>query len=100
MPRKGPEAKLLKEILKYLKSLGPDVYALKIHGGGWGRTGIPDLWIIARGKLFVFELKSPGEKLTPKQAREAARINRAGCDVHVVDSYEQFLECFFVPDAE
>ena len=100
MSHKGPEAKLLDRVLKYLSSLGPDVYAMKIHGGGWTRSGIPDLWIIANGKLFVFELKAPGEKPTPKQAREIARIKRAGGCVAAVDSYDEFLRLFVIPERE
>ena len=54
-----------------------------------GRRGAPDrVVMLPGGKLIWVEMKSPGQKPEPHQAREHTRLQAVGQDVRVVDSLE------------
>lgn len=52
------------EIVRALRDMGAFVQSIANIG-----DGCPDLLVSFRGKWFVFEVKSPGGKLTPDEAR-------------------------------
>ena len=52
------------EIVAALRGIGAHVQSIANIG-----DGCPDLLVSFRGKWFVFEVKSPGGKLTPDEAR-------------------------------
>ena len=60
--------------------------------GAWVRPthqigqGFPDLLVYARGRLFLIEVKEPGEKLNKLQA---AFLEHCPCEVHVVRTPEE-----------
>lgn len=66
------------------------------HGGiirkaAWiGRRGCPDRFVAfpAGGRHGYVEVKAPGEKLDPHQAREVERLRRAGVSVGVIDNFD------------
>ena len=52
-----------------------------------GRNGAPDRLVLLPGGWLAFvELKAPGKKPEPHQARELARLEVMGQRVHVIDS--------------
>jgi len=53
-----------------------------------GRPGCPDDRVMLPGNCFWAECKAPGEKPTPAQLREHARMRSLGEVVHVIDSFE------------
>lgn len=57
----------------------PDRVVMLPARGSWPLTG-PAIWI---------ELKAPGEKPKPHQAREHERMRKMGQRVEVVDSFER-----------
>lgn len=57
-----------------------------------GRHGAPDRLVMLNGKAIFIELKAPGEKTKPHQAREHERMRRMGQRVEVVDSFERVDE--------
>lgn len=74
------------------------VYAAKAAGGEirkvkWiGRRGAPDRRVMLPGRVpFWVELKAPGEKLEPHQAREHARMKACGEVVRVIDTIREAL---------
>ena len=50
------------EIVDALRSVGAAVQSLAAVG-----RGVPDLLVGFRGKLYLLEVKMPGEKLTPRE---------------------------------
>jgi hypothetical protein len=44
------------------------------------RAGLPDIWILYRGKLTTIELKSKGGRCTPSQRAAREALLRAGAD--------------------
>ena len=54
-----------------------------------GRNGAPDRLVMLNGRTIFIELKRPGEKAKPHQAREHDRMRRMGQQVEVLDSLEQ-----------
>jgi hypothetical protein len=66
------------EIVRALRDMGAFVQSLADVG-----NGCPDLLVSFRGKWFVFEVKSPGGKLTPDEAKWH---NEARASVFVVYS--------------
>ena len=51
------------------------------------RKGAPDRLVMLNGPHFV-ELKAPGKKPDPHQAREHARMCKHGLKVYVIDTLE------------
>ena len=54
-----------------------------------GRNHGPDDLILLPGRSFYAEVKRPGEKPRPGQAREHDRLRAAGITVHVVSTKEE-----------
>lgn len=55
-----------------------------------GRRSVPDRLVSLPYNIIIFvELKAPGKKPTPKQAKDHASRRGLGCDVRVIDSIEQ-----------
>lgn len=57
-----------------------------------GRRGAPDRVVFRPGPAVWIEIKAPGEKVKPHQAREHARMRSMGQRVEVVDSLERVDE--------
>jgi hypothetical protein len=53
-----------------------------------GHKGVPDRIFALNGHVAFVELKAPGEPLREDQAREHAKLRKAGCLVFVIDSKE------------
>lgn len=69
-------------LVERVKALGGEVRKVK-----WiGRRGAPDRLAMMPGATLWIELKAPGEKAQPHQAREHARMRKMGQQVVVVDS--------------
>ena len=68
-----------------VKDLGGEVRKVK-----WiGRRGAPDrVVMLPGGLLYWVELKRPGQKAEPHQAREHERMRGMGQRVLVIDSFE------------
>ena len=82
---------LERDIEKYfvaeVQRLGGEVRKLK-----WiGRANAPDRVVLLHGVYFV-ELKRPGEKPRPAQAREFARMACQGVPVHVLSTFDEVNE--------
>ena len=77
-------------LVKKVRALGGEVRKLR-----WiGRNGAPDRVVMLPGLLLWIELKQPGEKPSPAQAREFERMRNMGQVVTVIDSLELVDEFF------
>ena len=79
------EKEIEKKVCKYAESKGILQYKFvsPVH------RGVPDrLFIIPNGAIFFIEFKRKGEKTTPGQAREHARMRRNNALVWVIDNVE------------
>ena len=65
----------------------PHTYARKTHGGPYS-GGWPDIVGCHAGVLFCIEVKRPGGRATPLQARELDLWRRAGAVADVVTSVD------------
>lgn len=84
------ESQLEAYLVERVKALGGEVRKVK-----WiGRRGAPDRLVMLPYEHVIFntaiwvELKSPGEKPKPHQAREHERLRKMGQRVEVIDSIE------------
>lgn len=78
------ESEIEKYLVKRVQALGGEV-----RKAAWiGRRGAPDRCVMLDGKTIFVELKAPGEKAKPHQAREHERMRKMGQTVVVVDSLE------------
>ena len=87
------ESQLHSEIIEYCISKG----WLYFHGSMAHRTrrtpGEPDLTIVAsEGRVFFVECKAKGGKLSSDQAEVMAWAQKLGHTIHLVYSFEQFLD--------
>lgn len=97
------EAEIETYLVKQVKALGGEVRKVK-----WiGRRGAPDRIVmlpcreiewygpdypVDPDRTIWIELKRPGEKVKPHQAREHDRMRKMGQRVEVVDSFERVDE--------
>lgn len=51
-----------------------------------GRRNAPDQFLVRKGRVYLVELKKPGEKPRIGQQREFQVLRLAGADVRVLDS--------------
>lgn len=88
------ESEIENYLVERVKQLGGEVRKVK-----WiGRRGAPDRlvmlptkypeWMQQKGNAIWVELKAPGEKPKPHQAREHERMRAMGQRVVVIDSVE------------
>lgn len=85
MPR---EANIVAAIVRVAKARG--WWVMKIHGGPYQLSGVPDLLLLKHGRAMFMEVKQPGCKPTLIQQKRMSEIERDGGAVcHVVTSKEQ-----------
>ena len=85
------ESSIVAAIVRVAKADG--WWVMKIHGGPYQLAGVPDLLLLKNGNAMFMEVKQPGKKPTPLQARRMAEIEReGGAACHVVTSKEQARE--------
>jgi|SRR5688500_6465439 len=84
-----PESRLQKRIRETLEATFPNSWWVKIHGGPFQRSGIPDLLGFVDGLFFGFEVKRDGEHPTALQANTIAVINTRGATACVVRTPEE-----------
>lgn len=88
MPR---EASIVASIVRVSKALG--WYTLKIHGGPFQVSGIPDLLCVRTGRAVWMEVKQPGRRPTAIQKRRMEELERfGGTPCAVVTSKEEARE--------
>lgn len=82
------ESSIEQYLVERVKARGGEVRKVK-----WiGRRGAPDRLAMLPDQTVWVELKAPGEKPEPHQAREHERMRRMGQRVEVVDSLERVDE--------
>ena len=65
------------KVIKHLKSL-PKTWFFKVWGGGFQRSGIPDIIACVNGVFVAIELKAEVGKATELQMLNVRQINAAG----------------------
>lgn len=100
MSRPPRERDIERHLVERVKAIGGEVRKVQ-----WvGRRGAPDrcvmlparrlspsldcAWCNPSGRVLWVELKAPGQKPEPHQAREHARMRAMGQTVLVIDSFE------------
>ena len=95
------EAQLVSSITRAIHEHYPSAWWLKVHGGGYQRSGIPDLLVCLDGHLLGLEVKhqKPGEsaeaaraRATPLQLLEIAKLRESGATSQVVLSVAEVLD--------
>ena len=71
-------------ILRILRARG--AWAIKTHGAGATRSGIPDIIAVYRHHALALEVKQPGKHPTPLQTHELTRAAAAGATAAIVHS--------------
>lgn len=87
------ESLFQKKVIKYLETLGNDVWFVKYWGGGiYTKAGIPDLLICYKGNFIALELKAPNGRVSKLQEVNINKINIAGG--YAIALYPQNFEEF------
>lgn len=81
------ESSIHERILAYLATL-PRCKARKTHGSSYS-AGWPDIVGCLRGRMFLIEVKRPGEQATKIQDRELADWRLSGAVTAVVTSVDE-----------
>jgi hypothetical protein len=86
------ESSIVASIVRTAKESG--WWVMKIHGGPHQLAGVPDLLCLRHGRAVFLEVKQPGKKATPLQARRMNEIEtQGGVPCHVVTSREEADAC-------
>ena len=97
---KKPETIIVEKIIAAFKRL-PGSKTIKLHGNPFMESGSPDLIGAWRGKPFAIEVKQPGEKPEPIQARRlnewAAAGALTGCAHNVAEALSIIGAFAYIP---
>lgn len=86
------ESTIVASITKAARAAG--WWVMKIHGGPYQMSGVPDLLCIKGGVTKFLEVKQPGKRPTDIQSRRMNEIETVGgVFCHVVTSREQAMKC-------
>jgi hypothetical protein len=102
---KRAEDQIQRAILEHLAIRAvPNVFAFHCPNGGWRRpaearifkslgvrAGIPDVLVVAGGKLYALELKTAHGKLTPAQRTAHVMLTAAGAEVATAHGLDEAL---------
>ena len=69
-------SKLQTRTLKYLKTLKPDCWAIKVMSAN--ERGVPDILCCYKGRFIGIEIKEPKERVAGNQHEQHIRIAAAG----------------------
>jgi len=73
---------------------------MKIHGGPYQMSGVPDVLCVKHGVAVFLEVKKPGEKPTEIQKARMDEIRRVGgASCAVVTSKEEAMSALHSPPA-
>lgn len=88
-----PEKNLKNRIRQNLRNHGAYVYCAVPQGMGYMTLDILACWAKPpkRGMMLAIEVKTPGNKPTPRQEATAREIEAAGGIVFWTDSFEGYL---------
>lgn len=85
MPR---ESTIVNAIMRWLKTL-PSCEARKAHGSVWSTAGDPDIYGCINGRMFLIEVKQPGQEPRTLQVKRLEDWASAGAVVGVAHSLEE-----------
>ncbi|ETK27392.1 VRR-NUC domain-containing protein [Paenibacillus larvae subsp. larvae DSM 25719] len=71
------EAQFQKKVTNFLNAQ-PDIWYVKVWGGGYQRAGIPDILCCAKGHFIAIELKSETGRTSKLQDYNLNRISESG----------------------
>ncbi len=79
-----------KQVIKFLKE--HNIYYIKVWGGGYQRSGIPDLIICLKGKFVAIELKNEDGKPSALQLYNIDKIKQSGGQAFILkpSEFEKF----------
>lgn len=86
----GPEKLFENKIKKYLKE--HNIWFVKTWGGGYQRSGLPDIIACVKGHFVAIEVKAEKGKLSKLQEHELFTIRESGGYTMVLypEGYEEF----------
>jgi hypothetical protein len=85
------ESVIVDKMIKALEKKYPKAVIWKIHGGGYQRAGMPDIYIQIQGKAVWVEAKRPEGDTTALQHRALQMLSTAGAYVGVATSTQEIL---------
>jgi hypothetical protein len=90
--RPPKETTILNNAVKEANKKFKNIFIVKIHGSGYQRSGLPDVYVAINGKSLWVEFKRPGADTTKLQKRTLEKLDKAGIYCGTAESTETFLE--------
>jgi len=84
------ESVIQRQIIRHLRGMGAWVF--NVHGSPYQTVGVPDLLVGYQGRFFALEVKRPGGRLTPAQAKVIEEIKASGSVAGRVESIEDAMK--------
>ena len=92
------ESVIQRQIIRHLRSMGAWVF--NVHGSPFQQVGTPDLLGGYKGRFYAMEVKRPGGRLTPVQAKVIEEIKSSGSVAGRVESIEEAMKLLEVTENE
>lgn len=89
---KETETSITNKSIKAIKEHYPEAFVLKVHGGTYQRSGIPDLYIAINKHSIWIEMKRPGADTTALQKNKLEQLKKVGVYCGTADSPQTVLE--------
>lgn len=70
---------------------GKDIFQRKIHGGGYQRSGLPDVYVAIGGTSIWVEFKRPGADTTALQLKTLKELDSLGIYCGTAESVETYI---------
>lgn len=91
------ESAIVRRIMRKLQTV-PGCWAIKVHGSGMGKIGVPDIIGSYCGRMFALEVKRPQlGVVSPIQKYQMEKLANAGALVAVVESLEDVIAVMGLP---
>ena len=78
------------KLLRLLRSKG--YLAFSLNATGMGLRGLPDVWALKDGKLFLFEIKYGNDKLSVIQKTRIKQLKNLGFDVIIIKDNNDIIK--------
>jgi len=85
------ETSIVNATIKAIRDKFPDSVVVKIHGGGFQKAGVPDLYIAVNGVGLWVEMKRSGSDTTALQKRFLEKLATNGVFSGTAESADRVL---------
>lgn len=90
-PNTPTESAITRNALRAVEKAYPSAFVVKVHGGQYQSSGLPDVYIMLNGMSIWVEMKRPGADTTKLQQSKLEKLAKAGAYCGTAENTETLL---------